>query len=425
MTIGFVLHGIPYQGRSGGQVITWALLLFLLKKGHKIRLCMMLPEYDKVHSKHIELLKTMCDDLTLLSFPRYRDRFKKAPFFKKIKMIFEYLTDPHQFYPEFFLKEKIVHFLEEKKNDALYIFDTGPMLALADYNCTPKMAVPGDPLFQVLKYRFGALPWKEKLNMKFFLQAIQYMFIRRRLERLVIDSAAKYEWIGMFGAQHANWLNHSGVPCESLSIPVEDLCKKKNYSFLQTEKRTNLPIRILIFGRQDTTAGQNGLKLFINDVLPALQNNIAQKICEIHIAGAGAVPQYFKKKLEESRCLMDGEVYDIEDEFTKSDIFLELSPYPVGMRTRVVTALSFGICVVANATSKAGLDSLVDGDNCLLGDDGKQLVNHLITCIHDAQLRKKLGMNARKTYEELFVPEKACAIIEKAIGNIGGSRMSV
>lgn len=421
MTISFVLYGVPYPGKSSGHFVMWSLIHSLLKSGYKISLCMMFPERDKTDFEtgegkaHMEYLKTICKNTALLSVPKYRDLFKKISFSEKMLMIFKYFNDPYQCYPEVLLKKQMVEFIDREKPDIIYVFDTGSMIALADYHNVPRMVVPGDPLFLTLKYELNVIPWREKFTCKVLLRIMRYLFIHKRLEKLVIDEASKYEWVGVYGDQHANWLKRNGVSCISLTPPIEDLCKTKNYSFIQTGKRKNSPIRILIFGRQDTTAGQNGLKLFIGDILPFLQTYIAEKKCEIHFAGAGTIFPSFKKKLEQGGCIMHGEINNIEEIFTESDIFLELAPYPVGMRTRVVTALSFGICIVAHSASKAGIGSLVHGKNCLLGGNSEQLVAHLMTCIYHAELREELGMNARKTYEEVFVPEKACEPLKRAI----------
>lgn len=55
MTIGFVLYGVPYPGKTGGHFVTWSLIHSLLKHGHEIRLCMMLRERDKAENEDFNI----------------------------------------------------------------------------------------------------------------------------------------------------------------------------------------------------------------------------------------------------------------------------------------------------------------------------------------------------------------------------------
>lgn len=411
LTVGFISEGVPYPGGSGGQFVTWSLINYLAEHGCKVRLCSLVPKseverWEMNEQKHMDVLRRICSDVSLIGFESFLS--SRSRLWDKILGIPSYLSDYSQFYPHEFAKKNIVNFIEKDKPDVLYIFDTGPMIALSDYKKVPRMVVPGDPLFEVLKYRLGSLTFKERLQPKNILRWLRYLFMRRKLEKLVVDKLRSYEWVGIYGDQHAKWLSRNDVDCHSLSIPVMAPSKKISPILAKESSR---PVSILIFGRQNSTAGRTGVKLLVQEILPLLRKKVGRDHYKIHIAGAGGLPPVFMQATNKANCIIHGEVNDISNVFINSDIFLETSTYPVGVRTRIVTALSFGMCIVACSQSKMGISQLVHGENCLLGDSGRQIVDNLVKCINNPTLCEKLRANALKTYESSFSPHVAGKMI--------------
>ena len=413
LTVGFISEGGPYPGGSGCLFVTWSLINYLIKHGCSVRLCVLLPKsevdrWEANERRHMEVLRHICSDVVLIGFESVVS--SKSKLLDKIISLPIYLSGYSQFYPHESVKKNIVDFIEKDKPDVIYIFDTGPMIAMSDYKEVPRMVVPGDPLFEVLKYRISSLTLKERFQPNNILRWLRYLFMHRKLERLVINKLRNYEWVGIYGDQHAKWLVQNGIDCNSLPIPVMAPKRRRILSAAPLH-RTDKPVSILIFGRQNSTAGLTGVKLLVQEILPILRKSVGKDRYQIHIAGAGGLPVAFEKEIRKANCVIHGEVEDMADVFINSDIFLETSTYPVGVRTRIVTALSFGMCVVACSQSKMGISKLVNGENCLLGDTGCQIVDNLLRCVKDANLREKLSANALKTYEATFDPEVAGKIV--------------
>jgi glycosyltransferase involved in cell wall biosynthesis len=87
---------------------------------------------------------------------------------------------------------------------------------------------------------------------------------------------------------------------------------------------------------------------------------------------------------------------------------------PVGNRTRIITALSHHIPVIAHTNTSMGNTDLLHGVNCLLGRTGAEMANHFFRIYSDKKLANELAKNGRKLYEERNLPAAATKLfIEK------------
>lgn len=108
-----------------------------------------------------------------------------------------------------------------------------------------------------------------------------------------------------------------------------------------------------------------------------------------------------------------GQITDIGKKISvlknETDIFVFPSWYPVeGQPLVIIEAMQCGLPIISTKNCGAIEETVIEGYNGILVEkrNVKQLVNAIEVLIKDEQLRKRMGENSRKLYEENYRPEK-------------------
>jgi hypothetical protein len=126
----------------------------------------------------------------------------------------------------------------------------------------------------------------------------------------------------------------------------------------------------------------------------------------IAICGSGRLAEATSVLLDDPRVHIKGFVEDVDAEVLSSPIFLLLNnagPYSGGY-TRVIYAFSTGACLVAHSNLRLSMPELISGENCLLADNPRDIVEHLRRLLTDAGLRRQIAAQARATYNTQYAP---------------------
>ena len=418
MHFAVVTEGLPHPGTSGGSIFMWTVLKHLMEAGHRVTACVVMNQFDidlgPVEQKHRAMaVSDLGAEVEMLTIPKpglpsesQRDGQQKKS--RRRLRQFQELLHPRleNFYPSIVLAPELRGILGRARPDAVYVFDTGPVAALQDMNTIPRMATPGDPLHLAWPYRLHLPPLRERMSRSYILNLFAYMFAARKLPRWIIQMLSKYESVGFLGAQHAAWVRENGVECLYLPLPLIDMAGPEWRKRRDRASFRGKP-KILMLGQPVTTAGLTGLYFFAKQILPVLEREMGTDGFEVLISGRGTLPPDLKSLLARPSVHMRGYVDDAAREFSSADLVLAPAPYPVGVRVRIVHALSFGCCVVAHRSSALGIPELVHEENALLATDGPGLASAVIWALKDIELRTRLGVNARRTYEANFYPNLA------------------
>ena len=109
----------------------------------------------------------------------------------------------------------------------------------------------------------------------------------------------------------------------------------------------------------------------------------------------------------------------------QADIFLAPTPITLGLRTRLIEAMSLGSCIVAHQANQPGMPEMRDTLNAMLGVTGEGIARLIDQCAGDPAMRYRLGHNARNTYEECFSPEKAGGIMADMIEGVVKAKIKI
>lgn len=406
MRFSFVVMGMPHHGGSGGSVGWWAIMKYMAASGHQISACILLAEHDRQWFNIASCVK----DLQGLGIHVETIMLEPQPQGRR-HGIMDWLSSKWQpcfddFYPEIKTAPQIEKFLRQTQPHAVCVFDTGVVAAAHNIRLAPRLGLIGDPLFLTWKYRLNFTPWRRKFTFSYFSQLLTYLGLRRTVPQWLKKIASGYEALGYYGAQHAQWGKAHGLPGIDLRTAIEDHAGiewKKRRAAAQTQSKP----KILMLGVLRGTASTMGLQAIINEILPRLEQNLGRDQFELHIAGRGPLLPHLEQKLKRPSVRLRGYVERADIEFLSCDVFTSPSAYPVGLRTRLVEAFSYGCAVAAHESARAGLPEIIHEHNALLSRNGKGLAKDILRLLKEPALRERLQNNARRTYEERYAPEVA------------------
>lgn len=155
-------------------------------------------------------------------------------------------------------------------------------------------------------------------------------------------------------------------------------------------------------GSLATSAGHDMVAYWRDEMLPALASSDID--LQIRVVGNdGGAPAEF---LDWSRpeLVFTGHLDSIVEEVAQADIFLCPLKYPVGVRTRIITALAYGLPVIADRTAAAGLPELVDGRDILFTSSGPEIAEAVRLIGDDGGVRHGLSRSARLAWETFYDP---------------------
>jgi glycosyltransferase involved in cell wall biosynthesis len=417
MRFAFVTEAVPNPGVSGGDAVSWAIIKCTVEAGHEMVCCCLINQWARQQPEAVERYLLALTDwgvrveplmiptsgLTTLS----QQNDQKGTWQRQVERLRNSLYPAvAKLYPSVTLAPRLRDILERTRPDAILVFDTGTVAALQHLRIAPRMAIPGDPPHLVQQYRRRFHKAPVRLDPSYILGVFADVIAAKRLPRLINQMLRQYESVGFFGAQHAAWVQANGIECLYLRPPVADTAGTQ-----WQELRDACPLRskpkILILGHLSGTASLTGLDSFAEKTLPSLERRLGPNGFELHLVGRGSLSQGLQKKLARPSVRLRGYVEDVTSEFLSADVFLSATPYPVGVRTRIVEAFSYGCCVVTHHFSALGLPELLDGENVLLAAEGVGWADAIVRALNDSSLRKKVGENARRTYEQFFAPAVA------------------
>lgn len=199
-----------------------------------------------------------------------------------------------------------------------------------------------------------------------------------------------------------------GVPSSYLSNTWEDPFGQDWLQERQAAEGRRDGIHILgNLGGLQATGNTFGLTYFAERVLPLLGSKLGGQDWTVNICGRFALPEDLGRKLTHPNVAIRGFVDDIDEEVAGNAIFLLLNnagPYTGGY-TRVIYAMATGACLVAHRRLADSMPELIDGKNCLLGDEPQDFLRLLDMAAGDAALRRRIGASARRTYENRYHPQ--------------------
>ena len=177
--------------------------------------------------------------------------------------------------------------------------------------------------------------------------------------------------------------------------------------------RLNKTLRFLLVGDMNSTASWS-IVLSVLELVKAINSLPSDYAFEFHFVGKASLQSegiFCKVNTANIKYFFHGQVDTLTPFFTLCDIYLAIGDYRCGIRTRIITAFSYGIPVIASTSFSYGLIDPVDKYNWLLINDNNELVK-ILTQILDNQINlSKIGQAGRELWERCYNPKINIAIL--------------
>lgn len=287
----------------------------------------------------------------------------------------------------------------ETQPDALWLYTTEAVaLAHGTFRHIPRLASVVDLDHEARRLKRAFRPATLRNRLRSVIETAQ----DRILPDVIVDWFKGCDVVVEHAHAAAQWLRQRGVAAHYLPNPLAIAPLPAAWSRGREELLRQTPIkRILMVGHLRGIATRAGLRLLVDEIIPALERHTDLGVWEIHIVGGGELPPDLHAQLaQHPRVRLRGFVADLQAELQRAHLSLVAVNEPLGFRTRLVEAFAYGSPCVAHASNQAGMPELAHGQNALLARSGTGLAAAVAQLLRDDELRQCLEMNARRTYEE-------------------------
>jgi len=390
--LAFFSTGVTDPSQGGSGMFNYLMLKHLLEQGHRVRAYLRVdPDFAK-RTMTLEYLA----ELERMGLERFFVVTDEKP--GGSSSVRDFLLANHQAAS----CAQIVRDAQEYLSgvDGCISLDLGWALALGR-TAIPSLCILGDPVGPRLAHTpvpaLGDAAAEHRL-------AASWHRIAQDLESVTVEVLSTLNPSTVLGCLS---------PAEARAVSVPGLVECRHVRWFTMPPRAvrdpaavrmgrNDRLSILHVGDLATTASRNMLAYWRNEVLPAL-GRLPFPI-EIRMVGRLNPDSRIEGAPDNVSIVYPGHVADLTDEFLNADLYLSLMHYPVGIRTRVITALSYGIPVIADPSITFGLPELRHGEHLFYAPSGAVLADQLRRAHERPEDMTRIGAAGRAAWEHWYNP---------------------
>ena len=290
--------------------------------------------------------------------------------------------------------------------DAVISLDLGWALALAPVD-RPHVAVLGDPQERHLAEGFR-LDVRSRASWRRWLQVQSLRGVWRRLRPQLEAYDGERRVLGHWSPHHAAELRTVGIACRHLQWFTPDPGP------VERHPSRDGALVMLHVGALGTTASRRMLAYWRDALFPAFATLPFE--LEIRLVGAGGDDLAGYAQPPNVRLRLLGQLDDVTGEFARAAVFFTPMKHRTGIRTRVVTALSHAVPVIADETTTLGLPELVDGRDVVYASDAAAVYAALERMHDEPDWAEAIGAAGRATWERHFDPAQNIPKLTALVG---------
>ena len=417
MHICFFAVGLPGSSYHGGAVTCWAIIREMVNRGHKVTI---LSLYDiSNHNPYLKHRKEQEEEISSIGvdieyieyeYEKIKSNHSKFENLISIEKSIKYL------WPWANLSENAENIINKINPDFIFMYHFEPV---ATYYFFKNKNIPTIGGMGDLWHLPGE--FRNKFENKGVISSLKTFYGSFLSKKAMKEICKDINILGFFPAHYAEWFNKHSSRNDVLYFrtPSHDnsLEKwKKLRESLRTEK-----FKLLLMGDLNSTVTSIGIYEFATLTLKFLDENIGKDNYEVHFVGGGNPPKGTEKYLlNRENIIFRGRVYPPDDEFLSCNVMVVPTPITLGIRVRIVTAMSFGAPIVSHIANQAGIPELEHNHNCLLAKNAKEIGEFIFDIYKDFELQKRLENNSKKTFNDYFSEQKAAAKIVKLMEDYNG-----
>ena len=397
-----IIANFPVGPRyNGGAMTVWGLYSAYKEKGFDISL-ILLCEKD-INEELFENCKHFLE-LNNVNFEIVFFNNTKKNFFSKLKSLVLSLilkSPEFFFFDQYRLNKKIEDILENKSFDKIicYHFDALSACYLSKYKNI--ICFMGDLIHE--PRIAGRTIFKKSLILN-FINIIEEIFSMR----IIINLLSKYKNIG-FCANHYTEIVKKKIPGTNyFRVPLI-----KSDKIVEYKNQNNNINTVLLVGDLSGTVTTSSL-LYLKNFLKFTKDEVKQNF-KFKIFGGGKLKNELKN-LYDYKCVeFKGVNHNLKNEFNNSTILLVCNELTVGIRVRIITAMSCGLIVLTHSSNLNGIPEIKHNKNVLVFTSEKELED-LILGIKESKFDlKKISKEALLTFNKYFLYKEAVEDLEKKL----------
>lgn len=229
-----------------------------------------------------------------------------------------------------------------KSYDGVVAFESLAVNIVKNVKCTKEFLIIGDPVGQRLRHS------AKQTDIRAQVLAALYSVSEQRHFRNIIQ---RDTGIGMFGTWHSEeW-------AKTLKRPITDLRPMFPATEMETSMRNSDGYPEIAFGGTlASTASQMALKFLESELLPSLRKTFVDGF-RLKMIGA-RTRELERFAASNPEVILTGRVSSFEEELSRTGVFIAPMRYPVGVRTRVCSALAAGCFCVCDESILRNLPEL-------------------------------------------------------------------
>jgi hypothetical protein len=307
---------------------------------------------------------------------------------------------------EYRASREAVHQYESiiKNASACISIEMGWAVALANVK-VPVVCVLGDPISQRLAH-ITKINWLQPKSIYKWLQVQTLRFTNAKIKRDLGDHII----VTMASPKQCQDYLGYGINCQQFrwfSPQVQYVPK--------TLGAVKSKMVCLHVGSLYTSASRSMLEYWERELCPEL----AKLPIEFELRFVGKLPpeiSEWKSMHENVKFVFVGHLENTDEEFRNADVFFSPMQYPIGIRTRIISAASYGITIIADESAHLGLPEFKNGQDAFFTSTAQQTAEVLMRLANSPSLLLETALNARARWEQSFHPEKNMDHLLKLVG---------
>ena len=422
MKILYLTSNFPSIDKEAVERVNFEIISELLKKGHEVYLQVIFSEntiFNEKINKYI--LKFNNSKLKILSPLVNNFKFKK--FFFYFRILF---PNKKNIYPSLIYKQKIKKIISKNKINLIFqSWDYPGIAAVNEITGIKKILYYGQPDHKPNLTRLAdSNIFYKKKNIFFYLKKFLIKRFNKKKEKIHLSMIKNFDDIHIIcKAAQLDYFN-AGIKKAKYTQNIWPLSSVEKYF---PNKNTRCKI-VGSVGSNNATGNTINFYYIGKNLLNEL-DKIQNFNYELNFYGKNKPLDTVAKFFNHENVKFRGWVEDLDKEVKLSDIFLicHNSIYKDryvtcnghkwqlgGCHTRFLYAWSLGCPVVTHSVNKIYMPEIENNFNVLMGDNAREIANHIKNLYEDIDLRKKLVINGRDTLKKFFLPS---VIVNKMFKN--------
>jgi polysaccharide biosynthesis protein PslH len=414
MNILFLTQIIPYPPDAGPKVKTWHVLRYLASLGHKIYLVSFLRPEEK---PYVRALKEICEEVHTVPITRSRladVRYWMRSHITKRPFLIERDDLP-------MMSAAVKEILARTQIDAIH----ADQLTMVQFALPREAPRPAAYEIRALNSKFKKTGTNGKHISRIWPITIfdahnavwtildrmrqNAPFILKPVAAIEAQRIKRYEGMILQNFDHTLAVTEQDcsalLEAAKLSVPlipgkeprVKVIPIAVDTGIIQPVERNPVSMNIVTLGTLHYPPNADGIRWFINQVFPLIQERIPE--ATLTIIGKNP-PRDFQEiaKQRPDSITLTGYVPDLTPYLEQSTLMVVPVRAGGGMRVRILEAFARGMPVVTTTVGLEGIDAK-PGEEVLVADTAEDFAEAVVKCLRNCELQEYLGGRGRRLAE--------------------------